>query len=83
MLRLFVAKQAITVIFLVERTSDGWSVGVGDERLGLFLTHRQALEDVKKRRAKLTAKGQRSTVLVTAHDLASTGARGPRNYRYR
>jgi hypothetical protein len=82
-LRLFVAKQAITVIFLVERTSDGWSVGVGDERLGLFLTHRQALDDVKKRRAKLTSKGQRSTVVVTAHDLASTGGRGPGNHRYR
>ena len=26
-LRLFVAKQTITMIFLVERTSDGWSVG--------------------------------------------------------
>ena len=61
-LRSFVAKQAITTIFLVERISGGWSVGVGDERLGLFATQRQALEDVKKRRAKLTAKGQRSTV---------------------
>ena len=83
MLPSFVATQAITTIFVVERISDGWSVSVGEERLGLFATQRQALDDVKKRRAKLTAKGQRSTVLVTAHDLASTGGRSPRNYRYR
>jgi hypothetical protein len=71
-LRSFVAKQAITTIFLVERISDGWSVGVGDERLGLFSTHRKALNDVKKRRAKLTFKGQRSTVVVTRHGSSPT-----------
>jgi hypothetical protein len=71
-LRSFVAKQAITTIFLVERISDGWSVGVGDERLGLFSTHRQALADVKNRRAMLTAKGQRSTVVVTRHGSSPT-----------
>jgi hypothetical protein len=63
-LRSFVATQAITTIFVVERVSGGWSVGVGDERLGLFSTHRKALEVVKRRRAKLTSKGQRSTVVV-------------------
>ena len=67
MLRSFVAKQAITTIFLVERISDGWTVGIGDERLGLFSTHRQALTDVRNRRALLSAKGQRSTVVVTRH----------------
>ena len=72
MLRSFVAKQAITTIFLVERISDGWSVGVGDERLGLFSTHRQALADVKNRRAMLTAKGQRGTVVVTRHGSSPT-----------
>jgi hypothetical protein len=66
-LRLFVAKQAITTIFLVEPTNDGWSVRIGDNRLGSFSTQRQALEDVKNRRATLTAKGQRSTVVVTRH----------------
>ena len=60
------ATQAITTIFVIERISGGWSVGVGDERLGLFSTHRKALEDVKKRRAKLTSKGQRSTVVERA-----------------
>jgi hypothetical protein len=82
-LRSFVAMQAITTIFVVERISSGWSVGVGDDRLGLFATQRQALEDGKKRRAKLTAKGQRSTVVVRGHDLAPSGGRGPRNYRCR
>ena len=67
MLRSFVATQAITTVFVVERISGGWSVGVGDERLGLFSTRRMALEDVKKRRAKLTSKGQRSTVVVRGH----------------
>ena len=79
----FMAKQAITTTFLVELTNYGWSVGAGDERLGLFVTQQQALNDVKKRRAKLTSKGQRSTVLVTAHELASTSGRGARYYRYR
>ena len=79
----FMAKQAITTTFLVELTNYGWSVGAGDERLGLFVTQQQAINDVKKRRAKLTSKGQRSTVLVTAHELASTSGRGARYYRYR
>ena len=77
------AKQAITTTFLVELTNYGWSVGAGDERLGLFVTQQQALNDVKRRRARLTAKGQRSAVLVTAYDLASTSGRGARYYRYR
>ena len=71
-LRSFVAKQAITTIFLVEPTNDGWSVRIGDERLGSFSTHRKALNDVKKRRAKLTLKGQRSTVVVTSTGRAPT-----------
>jgi hypothetical protein len=62
-----VATQAITTIFVVERVSGGWSVGVGDEQLGLFPTRRKALEDAKKRRAKLTSKGQRSTIVVRGH----------------
>ena len=64
------AKQTITTIFVVERANDGWSVGIGGERLSLFATQRQALHDVKKRRARLTAKGQRSTVFVTRRSSA-------------
>ena len=77
------AKQATTTTFLVELTNYGWSVGAGDERLGLFVTQQQALNDVKKRRARLTAKGQRSTVLVTGHELASPSGRGARYHPYR
>jgi hypothetical protein len=68
----FVAKQAITMIFLVEPTNVGWSVRIGDEPLGSFSTQRQALDDVKNRRAMLTAKGQRSTVVVTKHGSEPT-----------
>ena len=60
------------MIFLVERTNDGWSVVVGGEHLGLFSTHRQARDDVKKRRVTLTAKGQRSTVVVTRRKSGTT-----------
>jgi hypothetical protein len=68
----FVPKQAITMIFLVEPTNVGWSVRIGDEPLGSFSTQRQALDDVKNRRAMLTAKGQRSTVVVTKHGSEPT-----------
>jgi hypothetical protein len=77
------AKQTAAMTFLVEHTEYGWSVGAGDERLGLFVTQQQALNDVKKRRAKLTAKGRRSSVVVTGHELAPTSGRSTRFFRYR
>jgi hypothetical protein len=46
---------------------DGLEVGVGFG-LGLGLPH----DDVKKCRATLTAKGQRSTVVVTRHGSSPT-----------
>ena len=51
---------------LPSRAHQRWLVRrcCGDERPSLFATQRQAIDDVKKRRARLTAKGQRSTVLV-------------------
>jgi hypothetical protein len=77
------AKQTTSMTFLVEYTEYGWSVGAGDERLGLFMTQQQALNDVKKRRAKLTANGRRSTVVVTGQELAPTSGRSTRFYPYR
>jgi hypothetical protein len=77
------AKQATTTTYLVELTNYGWSVGAGAERLGLFVTKEQALNDVKKRRAKLTGKGRRSTVVVTGHEFAPTSGRSTRFYPYR
>jgi hypothetical protein len=76
------AKQVTTTTFSIAPTDYGWAVGAGGERLGLFVTQRQALEDVKRRRAKLTAKGQRSTVLVTGHELVSTSGRSTRTNRF-
>jgi len=67
------AKRATTTTFVVQHTDYGWSVGAGTERMGLFVTQRQALDDVKKRRAALAAKGQRSTVIVTGSEPVTTG----------
>src|SRR5262245_43154958 len=53
------AKRATITTFVVEPTNHGWSVCAGTEGMGLFVTQRQALEEVKRRRAELTAKGQR------------------------
>ena len=77
------AKLAPTMTFLVEHTEYGWSVGAGDERLGLFVTQQQALNDVKKRRAKLTAKGRRSTLVVKGYEFAPTSGRSTPFHRYR
>ena len=66
-----------TTGFFVELT-DGWSVRAGAERLGLFVTQRQALKDVKKRRNDLTAKGQNSTLVVTGDEMSQpTGVSRP------
>src|SRR5262249_38705395 len=62
------AKRATIPTFVVEPTNHGWSVCAGTERMGLFATQRQALEEVKRRRAELTAKGQRSTIIVTGSE---------------
>ena len=80
MLTSCVAKRATITTFVVEPTNYGWSVCAGTERMGLFVTQRQALEDVKKRRAELTTKGQRSTVIVTGSDPVTTGKRYSHSY---
>ena len=75
-----VTKRATPTTFVVEHTNYGWSVGTGTERMGLFVTQRQALDEVKRRRAELTAKGQRSTLVVTGSESSSTGNRTSRPY---
>jgi len=75
MLSLCVAKRSTITTFVVEPTNYGWSVCAGTERMGLFVTQRQALEEAKKRRAELTAKGQRSTIIVTGSEPVTTGKR--------
>ena len=69
-LRWLVAKRATATGFFVELTDYGWSVRAGTVRLGLFVTQRQALKDVKTRRDELTAKGQKSTLVVTGDELS-------------
>jgi hypothetical protein len=70
-----------TTIFVVGQTKYGWSVRVETERLALFTTQRQALDDVKRRRAELQAKGLSSTVVVEGHESEqSPGGRPPRSH---
>ena len=51
-------------LFIVDRTKYGWLVSIGGRRVGIHATQEQALADVDKRRADLTAKGERSSVLL-------------------
>ena len=78
-----VAKRATTTTFVVEHTQYGWSVGTGSHRMGLFVTQRQALDEVRKRRAELTARGQRSTVVVTGSEPESSAGRSTHSYWFR
>ena len=80
MLASCVAKRATTTTFVVEHTNYGWSVCAGPERMGLFVTQRQALDEVKKRRAKLTAKGKRSSVVVTGSEPTAAARRFSHSY---
>jgi hypothetical protein len=76
-----VAKRAIITTFVVKNTSYGWSVGAGTKHVGLFMSQRQALDEVKKRRGKLTATGQRSAVVVRGSEPVITGGRSSRYFR--
>jgi hypothetical protein len=59
-----VVKPVVPTSFFVEPTEYGWAVRVGTQRLGLFVSQRQALSDVKKRRADLKARGWSSSLSV-------------------
>ena len=61
-------EPATATSFVIEQTEYGWSVWAGAERLGLFVTQRHAIGDVKRRQAALKAKGQRSTLVVSGSD---------------
>ena len=62
----FIVTKRAPRAFIVERTDYGWSVKAGAERLGLFVTQRQALTDVGRRRAELKASGQTTTLVVVS-----------------
>jgi hypothetical protein len=70
-----VAKRVAIAAFVVETTNFGWSVRAGTQRMALFVSQRQALEEVKKRRAELTARRQRSTIIVTGSEPVTKGRR--------
>jgi hypothetical protein len=61
---LVVIKAQVTTIFSVEPTAYGWSVSDGAMRLGLFVSQRQALDDVRKLPVALKAKGLASSLEV-------------------
>jgi hypothetical protein len=78
--------REILTSFLVEPTEYGWSVCAGTRRLGLFITQRQALDDVKRLRGELRARGKRSTLIVRGSELAPPGqghARSTQSYRFK
>jgi hypothetical protein len=58
-----VAKRATTTTFVVEHTNYGWPVGAGAERVGLFVTQRQALDDVKSAALNLRRRGNEARSL--------------------
>src|SRR6476619_633996 len=72
LVRSIVVKASEPTVFFVEPTQYGWSVRDGAKRLGLFVSQRQAIDDVRKRQAALKAKGRASSVEVTGEDVART-----------
>ena len=70
-----VDKTPVTTIFSVEPTQ---SVSDGATRLGLFVSQRQALDDVRKRQVALKAKGRASSVAVTGKE--TDGVRRPQRF---
>jgi hypothetical protein len=76
-----VAKRQAETVFSVDLSQYGWCVSEGAKRLGLFVTQKQALNDVKLRRAALTARGLRSTVVVTG-DAHMAGKSMPRPFAF-
>ncbi len=63
------ARKQSAATFTVALTNYGWSVQLDGDGLELFQTQQQALAEVKRRRAKLTAKGKRSSVVVAGSQL--------------
>lgn len=73
--------RKISTTFLVEPTKYGWSVCAGTRRVGLFTTQRQAVEDVKRLRRVLCARGKGSTLVIKGSDAGPPGYdRGKRSF---
>jgi hypothetical protein len=54
--------------FSVDLTVYGWRVSKGEDRLGLFASQNQALDDVRKRSKPLESEGIQCTVKVTGQE---------------
>ena len=80
MLRCVVVKAQVTTVFSVEPTEYGWSVRDGAERLGLFVSQRQALADAKKRQRALKEEGRPSSVEVTGIETEDARGRTARSH---
>lgn len=62
------AKKSHITHFTVESTEYGWSVRVGASRLGLFVSQKHAIADVKARQKGLRAQGGKSEVTVIGEE---------------
>jgi hypothetical protein len=78
-----VVKAQPTTIFSIEPTEYGWLVRDGAKRLGLFVSQRQALNDVRKRRAALKTKGRVSALEVTGDETEGHRRQGSPPHRWR
>ena len=64
-----VDERDVRIVFSVEHTGYGWAVSISGRRVGMYPSERQALAYVDKRRAELSAKGERSEVMVRGRVL--------------
>lgn len=61
-------KNANVTHFMIEPTEYGWAVRVGPSTLGLFVTQKHAIADVKVRQKGLRARGGKSDLTVVGEE---------------
>ena len=74
------AKPQQDTTFSVEPTEYGWMVKDGVASLGLFVSQRQALDDVRKRQRALKNQGRQSSLIVPVQFPEDPGDRRARNH---
>jgi hypothetical protein len=67
-------------IFSIEPSEYGWIVKNGAASLGLFVSQRHALNDVRKRQRALKNQGRQSSVAVTVEYPEDASDRRAHNY---
>ena len=63
------SKKSQVTRFVIESTEYGWAVRVGAARLGLFVTQKHAIADVKARQKQLRTEGSKSELSVIGEEL--------------